>query len=211
MDNASNGDIIYVYDDLSPYQENIRINKQILLIGENKETTIINGVTGQDHVVRISSKNVEINGFTIKGSIEGQDGIAVFGLMELCIISNNIIMDNSYGILLQPTSSKITISNNIISNNNYQGILLQSSNRNIITNNTIIKNGDYGISLEVYSIQNKIINNTIENNFAGIKIGGSSSQNNISSNFISDNNMEGILIKGLLSSNNEITRNNITK
>ena len=91
IDNASDGDTVYVYDDLSPYMENIRINKQISVIGENKDTTIINGVTGQDHAVRISSKNVIINEFTIKGESGGQDAIVVFPLMELCNISNNII------------------------------------------------------------------------------------------------------------------------
>lgn len=211
IDNASDGDTVYVYDDLSPYLENIRINKQISVIGENKDTTIINGVTGQDHVVRISSKNVIFNGFTVKGAAGGQDAIVVFPLMELCNISNNIIKDSSYGILLQGTSSKITISNNIISKNNYQGIFLQGSNRNIITDNVITENGDFGIALDVNSIQNWIINNTIESNFAGIKLAGSSSQNNISSNKIYNNNMEGILITGLLSNANEITINNISK
>lgn len=211
IDNASDGDTVYVYDDLSPYMENIRINKQISVIGENKDTTIINGVTGQDHAVRISSKNVIINEFTIKGESGGQDAIVVFPLMELCNISNNIIKDSSYGILLQATSSKITISNNIVSNNNYQGILLQGSSRNIITDNIITENGDFGIALEVNSAQNWIINNTIENNFGGIELSGSSSQNNISSNKINNNNMEGILITGLLCSANEIIVNNISK
>jgi len=211
IDNASNGDTVFVYDDSSPYQENIRINKEITLIGENRDTTIISGLTGQDHVVRISSKNVIINGFTIKGAAGGQDGISVFPLMELCMISNNIIKDSSYGILLQATSSKITISDNIISNNNFQGIYLQGSNRNIITNNLISGNGDYGIALDVNSVQNWIINNTVENNFGGIKFSGSSSQNNISGNKICNNNMEGVLITGVLSNSNEITVNKITK
>ena len=36
-------DTVYVYDDSSPYFENIIINKSIHLIGENKDTTVIDG------------------------------------------------------------------------------------------------------------------------------------------------------------------------
>jgi len=210
IDNATDGDTVYVYDDLSPYQENIHINKQILVIGENRDTTIISGVVGQDHVVRINSNNAEINGFTITGAVGGQDGIAVYPLKQLSIISNNNIKYSSYGIYLQGTSTRITISDNIISGNNFQGIFLQGSDRNIISGNTITGNGDFGITLEVNSKQNEIIDNIIDGNFGGIQLTGSSSQNNISGNLIINSNMEGISIKGVLCVSNEITGNNIT-
>jgi len=211
IDNASDEDTVYVFDDLSPYQENIRINKKILVIGENRETTIISGVTGQDHVVRINSQNAEINGFTIKGAAGGQqDGVTVYQLKGDNIISNNIIKESSYGINLQPTSTRTTISDNIISNNEYQGVFCKGSDRNIITGNTISANGNFGITMELNSIQNWIIDNTIENNFGGIQLTGSSKQNNISGNQILNNDMEGILIKGLLCTANEITKNNIS-
>lgn len=210
IDAAVNGDIVFVYDDSSPYKENIRINKQISVIGENKETTNINGVTGQDHVVRISSKNAEINGFTIIGEAGGQDGIVVFPTIEESSISNNIIKESSYGIFLQATSGRITISDNIISNNNFQGILLQESDRNVISGNTISGNGDFGIEIETISNQNEITDNTMEDNFAGIRIAGSGSQNILSGNQILNNDMEGLLIEGVLSTANEITGNNIS-
>ena len=210
IDNASDGDTVYVFDDLSPYQENIRINKKILVIGENRETTIISGVTGQDHVVRINSQNTEINGFTIKGAAGGQDGVTVYPLKQDNIISNNIIKESSYGIYLQTTSTRTTISDNIISNNDFQGIFCQGSDRNVITGNTIGGNGDFGISMELNSIQNWIVDNTMQDNLGGIQLTGSSSQNNISGNQILNNDMEGILIKGLLCTANEITKNNIS-
>ena len=210
IDTAVNGDTVFVFDDSSPYQENIRINKQIYVIGENRDTTSINGITGQDHVVRITSKNAEINGFTIHGAAGGQDGITVYPTIEDCSISNIIIQDSSYGIWLQATSSRITISDNIISNNDFEGILLQGSDRNEISGNTISENGDFGIVIETISKQNEILDNTIEDNFAGIHLAGSTNQNIISGNQILNNNMEGILIEGVLSTANEITGNNIT-
>jgi hypothetical protein len=43
INQANNGDNIYVYDDSSPYYENLYIDKSISLIGENKDSTIIDG------------------------------------------------------------------------------------------------------------------------------------------------------------------------
>ncbi len=210
IDDAINGDTVFVYDDSSPYQENIRINKQILVIGENRDTTIISGISGQDHAVRISSKNAEISGFTISGTADGQDGILVYPLMEDSSISNNRIKDSSYGIFLQATSTRITITNNIISNNEFEGILLQESDRNIISGNTITENGDFGIALETVSKQNEILDNTVEDNFAGIQLASGSSQNTISGNHILNNEREGIIIEGVITTTNEIIGNNIT-
>ena len=41
IDNASDGDTVYVYDDSSPYYENVVLNKSINLIGEDKNSTVI--------------------------------------------------------------------------------------------------------------------------------------------------------------------------
>ena len=43
IDDSSDGDTVFVYDDSSPYYEFVEINKSIDLIGENKDTTIIDG------------------------------------------------------------------------------------------------------------------------------------------------------------------------
>jgi len=210
IDDATGGDTVFVYDNSSPYQENIRINKQISVIGENRDTTAINGISGQDHAVRISSKNVELNGFTIVGAAGDQDGITVYPLMEEVTITNNIVKDSSYGIFLQASSTRITITGNIISNNEFEGILLQESDRNIISGNTVNDNGDFGIAIEKISNQNEILDNIVENNFAGILIAGGSSQNTISGNQILNNDREGIKIDGVITQTNEIFENNIT-
>ena len=210
IDDAASGDTIFVFDNSSPYQENIRINKQISVTGENRDTTIINGVSGQDHAVRISSKNVELNGFTIIGATGDQDGITVYPLMEEITISNNIVKDSSYGIFLQATSTRVTINGNIISNNEFEGIILQESDRNIISGNSVTGNGDFGIALEAISKQNEILDNTIENNFAGLQIAGGSSQNTISGNQVLNNEREGIKVDGVITTTNEFFENNIT-
>ena len=41
IDNACDGDTVFVYDDSSPYYEKIFIDKSIHVLGENKNTTVI--------------------------------------------------------------------------------------------------------------------------------------------------------------------------
>jgi len=43
INNASNGDKVFVYDESSPYYEKVKINKAIQLVGENQQTTVIDG------------------------------------------------------------------------------------------------------------------------------------------------------------------------
>lgn len=56
INNSSNGDTVFVYDESSPYYENIVINKSMKLEGENKETTVIDGKY-IDNVIRITRNN----------------------------------------------------------------------------------------------------------------------------------------------------------
>ena len=62
IDNTSNGDTVFVFN--GTYYENIIIYKSIILLGENKNTTIIDGDKKGD-VVRVVSDEVTISGFTI--------------------------------------------------------------------------------------------------------------------------------------------------
>ena len=62
---SSLGDIVYVYNGI--YYEIIEINKSISLIGENKESTILNGKNSKN-VITIIAPNVNITGFQIQNS-----------------------------------------------------------------------------------------------------------------------------------------------
>jgi len=66
VDNASDGDTIFVYNGRY-FEENITIDKSINLIGENKHSTIIDGCKG-NNTVKIISENVVLSGFTITNS-----------------------------------------------------------------------------------------------------------------------------------------------
>jgi len=62
IDNASEGDTIFVYN--GTYYENLVVNKKIDLIGEDKHTTIIDGVMKGD-TITINVEGVTLSNFTI--------------------------------------------------------------------------------------------------------------------------------------------------
>jgi parallel beta-helix repeat protein len=65
IDHAYNGNTIFVYN--GTYNEHLTIDKQINLIGEDRETTIINGdYAYESDIVYVTSNQVLIQGFTIQ-------------------------------------------------------------------------------------------------------------------------------------------------
>lgn len=207
IDNASNGDTVFVYDDLSPYYENVGISKSINLIGENKDTTIINGGEIFD-VISVNADNVTIRGFTIQNSSYGS---AIFIFSSNSKITDNILSHNNIGILQYNdnifdlaylTNGCNTISNNLIIYNEALGIGLCGTN-NIVYGN-IISQTEYGIYL-VFAVANNISNNFISENEYGISI-VESYNNVIYRNNISQNEKSGISI--FCASSDRILQNN---
>ena len=95
IDEASNGDIVFVYDDSSPYLETIEIFKSIKLIGENRDTTVINGRFIYDHVITILADYTTISGFTITNSDKTRYGILIDS--DNNFISDCNLIDNHLG------------------------------------------------------------------------------------------------------------------
>ena len=117
IDEVRSGDTVFVY--AGTYYENIVLTKTITLIGESRDTTIIDGSESWDDVVSITSNNVNITGFTIANG--HSDGIDVRS-EDVTIIGNNISTNGWDGISLR-------FSKNIIikDNNSNPGVLLISS------------------------------------------------------------------------------------
>ena len=63
IDNASSGDTVHVFP--GTYHENIIIEKDLIIIGDQKETTIIDG-DNLDNTVTIGSFEVVLESFTIQ-------------------------------------------------------------------------------------------------------------------------------------------------
>jgi PKD repeat protein len=108
--NATNfGDTVYVYSGY--YLENLIIDKNITLIGEDKINTTIDG-NGKD-VVRIFADNIELSKFTIKN---GKNGININESTKN-LITEITLTDNECGIYIDNKSSNNTIYNNNFINN----------------------------------------------------------------------------------------------
>ena len=208
IDNASDGDAVYVYGGV--YYENVVIHKSISLIGENKYTTIIDS-NGSGDVVKISDVNwVNISEFSIQNGGSDWEGSGIsIRQSDYTIITNNLIHSNlHYGIWLYLSSTNF-VSNNIVASNNACGINVGGySNNNMILDNNISFNKNYGIHIS-YSEGNTISNNTISSNKleSGLRL-VSSNNNTISGNTISLNKQDGVFLSS--SNNNTISGNTIS-
>jgi parallel beta-helix repeat protein len=162
VDNTTDGDTVFVYDDAAPYYENIAIHTSIRLLGENRETT---SIEGGHYAVTIYADNVTVSGFRISdvGDFWNCYGIEV--LSDSNTITDNMIVNNlrMVGISLED-SSFTTVSDNIIENNRYHGIRLHYGSHDIVMNNLIVNNLGYGVYLWS-STDDSVIQNTIEQSY----------------------------------------------
>ena len=115
---------------------NVVVNTTVSLIGENVNTTVIDG-NGIGTVIEVTANNVSITGFTIRNSGNPESGIIVDGSSG-SNISHNIITNNYYGIHLVD-SVNITLDGNDISTNEY-GILVERSSQANLTGNIMWDN-----------------------------------------------------------------------
>lgn len=98
IDVANESDTIFVYN--GTYIEHLSIDKvNLTILGENRNTTIIDGHGYEGDVVTMRYANCTINGFTIENSGTSNAGINVDGTYN--IVSNNIIKNNYRGIYLK--------------------------------------------------------------------------------------------------------------
>jgi parallel beta-helix repeat protein len=182
INHANPGDEIFVNKSISPYVENIVVNKSISLVGEDRDFTTIES-SGVGNVINVTANNVKITGFTImkSGTPSPFDTGIRIEYSSGNIISHNKIINNYIGISIDFFGSTV-ISDNIISFNTFHGVYLYSSNNNTISGNTISSNGYNGVYL--YSSRNNTISgNTILNNFYGIFLTSSSSNSIYHNNF----------------------------
>ncbi|UCE29399.1 MAG: hypothetical protein JSV85_01310 [Candidatus Bathyarchaeota archaeon] len=126
--------------DAGTYYEHVDIHKSISLIGEDRNSTILEG-NGGGNGFTINAHNVSLAGFTVRNETKG-----IFIIeSDFNTISENILTDNQYGIYLFAArcacdpSSRNVIRNNIIRNNEF-GIYLDVSDYNIVYHNNFINN-----------------------------------------------------------------------
>src|ERR1035437_688974 len=132
------GDTIFVKPGV--YSENVRLTQGVILQGEDKNTTILDG--GRRGPTVLGEAQAEIFGFTIRNGI---DGILCENTTPK--IHDNIIMDN-HGSGIGAYISQPHIKNNIIYGNRWSGIMLYGVNAQNVwgENNVIVRNGYSGVS-----------------------------------------------------------------
>jgi parallel beta-helix repeat protein len=215
IDNASAGDRVFVkkgvYYTYTDYTHQLTINKPLSLIGENPETTFLDGAkesylfigTSPYHPygffsgINITASDVTLSGFTIRNC---GTAITLFDdekshkpISKVEIIGNNIINNSGSGDNYYSNgdsirhygyeANNIIISGNNITGNTGTGIDITGESFFIMGNN--ISNNRYGITLEA---SNSVIsyNNVFGNDYNGVRV--SSCKNvTIEQNIINDN------------------------
>ncbi len=195
--------------DAGTYQEHLVINKQIILIGENNLTTIIDG-GGDGALINISANSVNITGFTIRnwGIVWMNYGIYLNNV-DNCIIRDNILFSSSqYGILLT-NSNHNSIENNQVSDV-HGGIYLESSSNNSIAFNDVWRNG-YGIDLHGASKNNNVHNNDIQDSpYQAFRLGWGVENNTVHENNMVNSGEDGLFIS-VDAKFNQVYHNTITE
>ncbi len=233
IDNASDGDTVFVYN--GTYYENLIVNKTLRIEGEDRNSTIIDG-RGLKVTVKIAADCVNVNGFTITNNSDNLYDAGLYISGKYCTVTSNNISDNNHNqIRFSKNSGHNIITNNIIgSNGSTNGICFFYSSNNVIKGNTIANNW-HGLSMAHYSNNNiiegnifltkkssahgsgkgidmynhcennEIIGNTILNGFEAIELCISCNNNDIQRNIIS--NHSGHAIDIFSSGDNTIVAN----
>jgi len=201
IDNAEAGDIVYVFN--GTYYENLIINKQIDLTGEQKEITIVDG-SNNDKIISVTADHVNINGFTIQNCGSYFQDAGIYIRSNHIAINNTILCNNTEGIHLWDSQSN-SITENTFTDCHY-GLCLVTSDANSIKDN-IFFNNNQGVSLE-QSSNNDIHGNIISDNKDGIIVATNSNLNTIVGNHISNNTHYGIFMDRLFDKENTVYHNN---
>jgi parallel beta-helix repeat protein len=186
VDNAEDGDTIFVYS--GDYPADIVIDKSIILIGERRETTIIQD--GSDGIF-VFADGVTIMNFTISfcGGFWDKAGILIRS-NDNTICYNNIVNNGVLNGIYLEFASFNYVFNNLIENCQYNGLKLSYSNYNYICGNMISTNNGMGIIFHDSSNNNIFFNTVSQSYWGGINIYENSDNNLIFYNNLIENNID---------------------
>jgi parallel beta-helix repeat protein len=134
---------VFVFDDSSPYYENVVVNKSIQLIGENKTSTVIDGRWKGD-TLQIVTSSVDVVNVSVVNSAQSiwSHGISVAEqtpYIRNIHIMNCIVTKNAGGIRFNKVRSS-SIQNCWIHNNSMSPITIFLSSADIVIANCIVCN-----------------------------------------------------------------------
>ncbi|HEC76859.1 MAG TPA: PKD domain-containing protein [Thermoplasmatales archaeon] len=183
INGAQDGYTIIVHDDSSPYYENVVIDKEITIIGENVNT-VING--GGKDVIKVITNNVTISTLYLTN---GDEGIYIKRVSNVWIKNCKLSGNDGSGAFVY-YSDNVHIIGCTISGNGCNGLNFYHSNNNTISNCYIYSN-DQGIEFE--DSHHNIVQycRIYQNNEEGLDI-WQSNDNTILDSSIHDNGDDGI-------------------
>lgn len=136
---AEKDDTVFVHS--GTYHENVVVDKQIRLIGEGRDTTIVDA-GGRGDAVRITAGNTLLSGFTCRNGGTGPnclDDASIEIVSDNNIVRNNTCLSTNYGIWVLNSAGN-TIQDNIC-DAEYDGIWLMNSRNTILRNNSMTRCG----------------------------------------------------------------------
>lgn len=170
----------------SVYYEKLRVDKELILVGESREAIIIDG-GGTGTVIRIQADNVQIRGFTIRNGGPKYSGIRA-NSFSYVTIANNTLKTSKYGVVLL-NSHYNTVVQNLLFNNSAAGISISQSVGNNVSYNDVSESA-YGIELSS-SNTTFVVGNTVADNSYGIYL-EYSSNDTVRENTLLRNSVDGI-------------------
>lgn len=217
IDAADPGDTIYVFN--GTYYENVEVNKTLSLVGEDRDTTIVDG-SWPGIVFCVTADWVNITGFTI---LNGSAGIELHSSNHTSIVGNNI-SDNRGGIFVYSSTNTSVFDNHLQGGSD--GVMFFYSRDSSVARNTFHLNSEWGIGLE-NSHNITFANNTASSNRYGIYLWQSNGNvvvnNNLSSsmahsirlvesnnNVVSSNSLSDTGIYFIRSNNNTLVNNTLS-
>jgi parallel beta-helix repeat protein len=212
IDNASDGDTVFVYDDSSPYYECLFLNKSLSLVGEDRYSTVVDANV-QGSVVEVYADGCLVSGFTLKNCKEPVwsrtfDVVKIFD-SDYVKVSDNILSigEMEYNGFLSVVelyhSCYCNISGNIIFEldkvQNSVGVEFSTNSCYNTISGNIISNYVWGIRFDWYTgcDGNIISGNHISNSTSGIELTGCN-DNKILNNIIEYNRCQGIRLTDAL-------------
>jgi parallel beta-helix repeat (two copies) len=183
VDYATAGAVVQVTAGI--YYEHVSVNKSLALIGEDPQTTVVDGTSNGAVFDLDEASNVYITGFTIRNAgnthnaITSSKAIATNDYHE---IVNNIITTSQHGVFLSYSRSN-TIFNNTFVNNVFSGIYLNRADDTNISANVIVDSA-YGVQ-STSTANADIIGNTISQTSYAIHLTSSSTGATVRDNLIS--------------------------
>jgi len=200
---ATAGSTVFVYN--GTYHEHLSIGRSINLIGEDKDTTIVDA-DDYSRVIYINADNVKISGFTIINTPSNY-GIYLHMYSEHNTITGNNIMNSSNGVYLFTHSSHNKIIDNMFELNTFAVKIVNWAENNTVKDN-VMRNNGYGIKL-ILSDDTKILDNYFaDNQYNDISTESSKYLTIIGNKMLSDT-IYGVHIQGVVPDDNNIIENNV--